>query len=153
MSKNLTLSLILIISIPIIIFIFFQKKKEIVFSSIEIRLNQNSYQLEIASTFSQKAIGLSKRNSLCPNCGMIFIFNKEGTLPFWMKDTLIPLDMIWLNSKGQITDIITADQINSTQILQNTQPAQYVIELNAGDAQKIKLKTGDIVDLSKLNGQ
>jgi hypothetical protein len=78
---------------------------------------------------------------------MIFIFNKDVTLPFWMKDTLIPLDMIWLDKSGKIVDIQTIIETNSTKIYQNQSPAKYVLELNANDSQKINLKIGDIIQL------
>lgn len=152
MSKNLTISLILLIAIPIIVF-FFYKRNPPQFETVNLKIKNIDYKLEIAKSISQKSAGLSKRTKLCSNCGMIFIFTKDGFQPFWMKDTLIPLDMIWINSNGQITDIITANETNSTNIIQNTQPARYVIELNAGDSKKINLKIDDTIDLSKLNGQ
>jgi uncharacterized membrane protein (UPF0127 family) len=67
-----------------------------------------------------------------------------------MKDTLVPLDLIWLNSKGEVTDIITATDLKSLKILQNTRPAKYVIELNAHDAEKIGLNIGDTINLNNL---
>jgi uncharacterized membrane protein (UPF0127 family) len=148
MAKNI---IILIVIIVIIAFSFFRKTTNPSLETTKIVLKNHEYQIEIARTSSQKATGLSNRESLCSNCGMIFLFSKDGSLPFWMKDTLIPLDMIWINSNGQITDIITATDIKSLKILQNTQPAKYVLELNANEAQKIGLKTGDIISLPKLN--
>lgn len=150
MSKNLTITLIILITIPIIVF-FFYKKDSTKFESIDLTIKNADYKLEVAKTLSQKSAGLSNRKSLCSNCGMIFVFSKNGIQPFWMKDTLIPLDMIWLNSDGQVTDIVNANETNSSKILQNTQPAKYVIELNLNETQKINLKIGDMIDLSKLN--
>jgi len=145
MAKNIII--ISIIIALIIIFSFFRKSSNPTLNTTKISLNGKEYQVEIARTSSQKAIGLSNRNSLCPNCGMIFLFNWDTSLPFWMKDTLIPLDMIWINSRNQITDIITATEIKSLKILQNTQPAKYVLELNAYDAQKLGLHVGDTISL------
>jgi len=120
-------------------------------NSIKMKIGNNNYNIELATTIAQKTKGLSGRDSLCKNCGMIFVFGFETNLPFWMKDTLIPLDMIWLDKNGKVVDIQTITEINSTKIYQNQTPAQYVIELNANDSQKINLKIGDIIDLSKLN--
>jgi len=120
-------------------------------NSIKMKIGNNNYNIELATTIAQKTKGLSGRDSLCKNCGMIFVFGFEANLPFWMKDTLIPLDMIWLDKNGKVVDIQTITEINSTKIYQNQTPAQYVIELNANDSQKINLKIGDIIDLSKLN--
>jgi len=150
MSKNLAITLIILIAIPIVIF-FFYKKNPPQFDSINIKIKDTDYKLEIAKSISQKSTGLSNRTKLCSNCGMIFIFSQEGTLPFWMKDTLIPLDMIWLNSNGKVVDVKNVSKTNSLDIIQNSTPAKYVIELNIGDAQKINLKTGDTIDLSRLN--
>ena len=120
-------------------------------TSIKMKIGNNNYNIELATTIAQKTKGLSGRNTLCKNCGMLFTFGFETNLPFWMKNTLIPLDMIWLDKNGKIVDIQTASEINSTKIYQNQTPAQYVLELNANDSQKINLKIGDIIDLSKLN--
>lgn len=120
-------------------------------NSIKIKIADTSYNIELAKTIAQKTKGLSKRNTLCKNCGMLFTFGFETNLPFWMKDTLIPLDMIWLDQNGKIVDIQTANEINSSKIYQNQTPAQYVLELNANDSQKIGLKIGDKIDLSKIN--
>lgn len=147
MSKNLILILIIVVLVPLIVFLFSKKSSNPQFSSTKLKLNNIEYDIEIAKTISQKSTGLSNRNNLCPNCGMIFIFKQDGTLPFWMKDTLIPLDMIWINSTGKITDIITATKTNSLKILQNSQPAKYVLELNAYDAQKLDLNIGDTINI------
>lgn len=120
-------------------------------NSIKMKIGNNNYNIELATTIAQKTKGLSGRNTLCKNCGMLFTFGFETNLPFWMKNTLIPLDMIWLDKNGKIVDIQTTSEINSTKIYQNQTPAQYVLELNANDSQKINLKIGDIIDLSKLN--
>lgn len=152
MSKNLTISLILLIIIPIIIFLFY-KKNPPQFDSVNLKIKGIDYKLEVAKSISQKSTGLSKRTKLCSNCGMIFIFNQDGSLPFWMKDTLIPLDMIWINSKGEVVDIKNVRKINSLDIIQNSTPAKYVIELNIGDTQKINLKIGDTINLSSLSDQ
>ena len=68
-----------------------------------------------------------------------------------MKDTLIPLDMIWLDKTGKVVDLKTATETNSSKLYQNQSPAQYVLELNANEAQKIGLKIGDIIPLPNLN--
>ncbi len=121
--------------------------------SITININNQSFSLEIAKTVNQKTKGLSKRSSLDPNQGMIFVFDSEGARPFWMKDTQIDLDIIWLDSKGKIVTIHTAKsqppdtRLSDYRIYQNTLPAQYVIELNAGTASRLGLATGHTINL------
>ncbi|MCL4383927.1 DUF192 domain-containing protein [Patescibacteria group bacterium] len=120
--------------------------------TISVVFNQKEYLLEIARSNSERAAGLSNRKELCPTCGMIFIFGQDTTLPFWMKDTLIPLDMVWLDHQGQIVSIATANPepgvaLNQLKIYQNSTPAKYVIELNAGDSQKLNLRVGETINL------
>ena len=151
MSKSLILILIFpLIIIAILIWrLFFYLPST---NFIDIKINNTNYKIELAKTISQKTKGLSQREKLCSNCGMLFIFGYETELPFWMKDTLIPLDMIWLDKNGKIVDIKTAIETNSTKIYRNQSPAQYVLELNVNDSQKLNLKIGDIIDISKING-
>lgn len=98
--------------------------------------------LDIASTDAARQQGLSDRNSLPADRGMLFVFSQPGKQCFWMKDMRFSLDMVFLNSKKQIVHI-------EPNIAPNTYPknycadsAQYVIELNAGVAAKLQLHTG-----------
>jgi len=116
-------------------------------NSVKIKISNIDYKIELAKTTFQRSKGLSNRNILCKNCGMLFIFGFETNLPFWMKDTFIPLDMIWLDKNGKIVDIQTITKTNSNKIYQNQTPAKYVLELNANDSQKINLNIGDIIQL------
>ena len=129
---------------------YFQPVPKIQLPTIKVPIKNQEYQLEVATTSTEKSQGLSNRQSLCPTCGMLFIFNKDGILPFWMKDTLIPLDMVWLNSSYQVVKIVTAQPqigqpIYKLTVFTNDIPAQYVIEINAGQSQKIELKVGDTI--------
>lgn len=150
MPKNIIIILtfaLIIIAILIWRF-FFYIPSSIKF--VDIKINNTNYKIEIAKTLAQKAKGLSKRNSLCSNCGMLFIFDFEGELPFWMKDTLIPLDIIWLDKNGKIVSNKTVMEINSQKIYKNQSPAQYVLELNANDYQNLNLKIGDVIQLPDI---
>lgn len=152
MDKNFLIFILAIILISIAYQLFFNNPKT---SKINLTIGQKQYLLEVAKTIPQQTNGLMNRSSLCPNCGMIFVFNLEMTQSFWMKNTLIPLDMIFLDHNGSITNILTAYPQPNTpdhqlKLYQSTAPAKYVIELNAGDAQKLLLKPGDIIDISSL---
>jgi len=151
MSKNIMLIItpVLIIIAGILIWrLFFYLPPA---NSVKIKIANINYNIELAKTIAQKTKGLSGRDALCKNCGMLFTFGFETNLPFWMKNTLVPLDMIWLDKNGKVVDIQTATDTSSTKIYQNQTPAQYVLELNANDSKKIGLKIGDIIDLSKTN--
>ncbi len=147
MSRNIILiiSPILIVIAGILIWrLFFYLPPS---NSVKIKIKNIDYKIELAKTTTQKSKGLSGRETLCKNCGMLFIFGFETNLPFWMKNTLIPLDIIWLDKNGKIVDIQTITEINSTKIHQNQTPAKYVLELNANDSQKINLNIGDVIQL------
>jgi len=142
--------LIIIIIIAALIYLKFPRK---VTKTINQKIASENFSLELANNTFLLAKGLSGRRELCANCGMIFIFPFEATQTFWMKDTLIPLDMIFTNQDGQITDIYTASPepgLSDFQLTlyQSTSPAKYVIELNAGLSKKLNLKKGDSIKLN-----
>jgi uncharacterized membrane protein (UPF0127 family) len=120
--------------------------------TLKIDIKGKTYNLEIAKTIPQKMQGLMNRNHLCPDCGMIFISPIDTPQSFWMKNTFIPLDMIFVNLKGEVVNILTAeaeakDENGAYKFFQSSSPAAYVIELNAGDASKLKLIPGDVIKL------
>ncbi|MEW6456828.1 MAG: DUF192 domain-containing protein [Acidobacteriota bacterium] len=108
--------------------------------------NGNSIIAEIASTEEERTKGLMFRKKLNQNHGMIFIFEREGRYSFWMKNTLIPLDMIFINSKKIIVDIIENVPpcfIEPCETYVPNEDCQYVLEVNSGKAKKEGLKIGD----------
>ncbi len=112
---------------------------------VTITINGNKFKLEVAKTMAQKAKGLSDRSRLCKNCGMIFVYQNLGYYPFWMKNTYIPLDIIWLDDKGVVVDIKTGQPLDLSP-LTNQLPAQYIIELNPGTG----IKIGDTIAIPTL---
>jgi uncharacterized protein len=105
---------------------------------------------EIASTQAQVERGLMFRSSMAQDRGMLFLFSKEEALTFWMFQTLIPLDMIWMDSNKRIVEIAENAQPCKTESAQCPQygghePALFVLELNAGSVAKYHLKTGDAI--------
>lgn len=120
--------------------------------TISVNIGSQAFQLEIASSVPRKTRGLSHRTSLCPTCGMIFVFNTETIQQFWMKDTFIPLDLIFLDHQGRVINIVTAQPelgVTDTELKlhRSTTPSQYVIEINANTSSKVNLKPGDIIKL------
>ena len=109
--------------------------------------------IEFAKTPEELQKGLMNRASLPKDSGMLFIFPDEETRSFWMKDTLIPLDVIFISSKGRVNEMITLNPCQETEICQpynSKTPAQYVLEINAGTAEKWKIMEGDTVELPKF---
>ncbi|HNZ84257.1 MAG TPA: DUF192 domain-containing protein [Candidatus Woesebacteria bacterium] len=151
---KITIIIIILIFAAVIYFISRPKAKPQNFdNNVSAIIKGNPYYLEVAKTFTSRQTGLSHRTDLCSNCGMLFVFDREGKYPFWMKDTKIPLDIIWLNSKFEVVKIITATETDSLKSFTNDQPALYVIELNANEVFKLDLKVGDIIQLSNVTNE
>lgn len=117
-------------------------------------INNHSYNLLIANDEKSRQIGLSNRKSLDKNTGMLFIFPKKGIYSFWMKNTQIPLDMIWIND-NKIVYIVKkappmAGKDSNLPIYTPTTEANYVLEVNGGEADKYKFKNGDTVTLKGI---
>jgi hypothetical protein len=99
--------------------------------------------VEIAETAIEQNRGLQLRKSLPENTGMLFIYEHEQPLAFWMKDTYIPLDIIYINESLEIVSIIeNATPLNETP-LPSTAPAKYVVEVAAGFCAANNITLGD----------
>lgn len=99
-----------------------------------LRVGNQSFYIEVADTQAEREQGLMYRESLAANQGMLFVWEQEAPRNFWMKNTLIPLDMIWLDANKTIVDIQAAEpcQVQNCPIYSGKVPAQYVLELNQG---------------------
>lgn len=93
-----------------------------------------SFQLELAMRPAERRQGLMGRTALPAGQGMIFDFGRDQPLVMWMKNTPLPLDMIFINANGAVVDLITHTTPMSETLLPARRPARYVIELNAGEA-------------------
>ena len=103
---------------------------------------------EIADTDVQRQRGLMYRESLPENKGMLFIFDYEARHSFWMKNTRFPLDIIWIDKDKRVVDIkpaVSPCAETSCEGLIPRDKALYVLEVNAGFAQKKKIQIGDKV--------
>lgn len=111
--------------------------------------SEKCFDVELASSQQERSTGLMYRTELKEDKGMLFVFPVEGNYGFWMKNTLIPLDIIWI-SNGKIVYI--AENMEPCEeicevIEPNTQ-ARYVLEINGGLSEKLGLKFGDDVSVS-----
>lgn len=120
-------------------------------------INKTKIEVEIADTESKREKGLSGRQSLEEGSGMLFVFSqKEVTARFWMKDMLIPIDIIWVKN-GKIIQIdkniqapVPGTPDNKLQLYTTKEPINYVLEVPAGFSDKSGFKIGDSVDLSSI---
>jgi uncharacterized membrane protein (UPF0127 family) len=105
----------------------------------------HKFTVELALTEPQREQGLMFRRSMAPDAGMLFDMDAPQSITMWMKNTLIPLDMLFLDPSGRIVDIHQRAVPLSTDIISAKAPARYVIELNGGTADRIGVKIGDRV--------
>ena len=105
--------------------------------------------VEIAKKNAERMRGLMLRKELGDNAGMLFIFEEERSLQFWMKNTCIPLDMIFISDAGVIVGIEENTPTLSTATFGPTCPARFVLEVNAGWARKHGLRPGSRVTLPR----
>ena len=100
--------------------------------------------VEIADTNAKRELGLSGHKPLADDQGMLFAFDKAGKYPFWMKDMLFPIDIIWISEDYKIVYIEKKAQPSSYPATFGGQvDAQYVLEVNAGFSDKNNLRIGD----------
>jgi len=111
-----------------------------------IRFKDNSFLVEMAETRQQQAKGLMFVRSLPSDSGMLFVYEDEAPRSFYMKNTYIPLDIIWLDKEKKVVFIKENAEPESPDACESIYPqaeAMYVLELNAGSSGRIGLKTGD----------
>ncbi|MBN4070368.1 DUF192 domain-containing protein [Olleya sp. AH-315-F22] len=110
-----------------------------------------TFDIEIADTDYETQTGLMHRHSMLENRGMLFVFPEMSLRSFYMKNTYIPLDIIYLDKDKLIVSIQeNAKPLNKTSLTSQV-PAQYVFEINAGLTQKWSLKVGDRMEFTKIN--
>ncbi|RMF98177.1 MAG: DUF192 domain-containing protein [Candidatus Schekmanbacteria bacterium] len=91
------------------------------------------FYLEVAKTPIERQRGLMYRENLCNSCGMLFVFEKEGELGFWMKNTKIPLDIVFIGSDYKIKKIVHAKPCKSETCEIYKGIGKYVLEVNLGE--------------------
>lgn len=114
----------------------------------QLKIANQTFNVWIASTPQQQELGLMnvQPSELADNQGMIFVFPQDQTDGFWMKDTLIPLDIAFIRSDGTVVDI---EQMapESLDIHEPSVPYRFALEVNAGDLAQAGLKKGQTVQI------
>lgn len=106
--------------------------------------------IEVAQTPDKEQQGLMFRRSMADSLGMLFIFNTEEQQSFWMKNTYISLDIIYVNANKRIVSIAQNCKPLSEESIPSEGNAKYVVEVNAGYAAKTRLKKDDKIDFILL---
>ena len=113
--------------------------------TVLVKANGRSIPVEEALTRSQRIQGLMNRDHLAVGTGMWFVFDGDKERSFWMRNTRISLDIVYVNGKGRIVRIIRRTVPYSERGLPSGAPARYVLEVNGGEAAKLGLVEGGYI--------
>jgi hypothetical protein len=102
-----------------------------------------SFTVELADTDATRERGLMFRSSLAPDAGMLFDFQHEELAQFWMQNTLIPLDMVFIGEDGTVKSIHVNARPMDTTTIPSGVPVRFVLEIAGGRSEEIGLKVGD----------
>ncbi|MGM5485345.1 MAG: DUF192 domain-containing protein [Nanobdellota archaeon] len=105
-------------------------------SSPHVIVDEERIEVEIADTPEEREKGLMHREELCDDCGMLFIFREEKERSFWMKDTKLPLDIIFIGEDKRINEIHHAEPCKKDPCRTYEGKAKYVLETNKGRFQE-----------------
>ncbi|MFP4084812.1 MAG: DUF192 domain-containing protein [Desulfonatronovibrio sp.] len=113
---------------------------------VSIHAGSIELKVEVARTFRQKSRGLQFRQELDDGQGMLFVYDRDQFLGFWMKDTYLPLSIAYLNADGVIVDIFDMQPL-SDKTAPSTSPVRYALEVPLGWFERAGLAQGDRFDL------
>jgi len=111
---------------------------------VEVKVGSKQLTLEVADTPDARQTGLMRRDSMPADRGMLFVFPTEESLGFYMKNTRIPLDIVFIDAVGQVVSIHTMKPYDLS-TTRSAKPAKYAIEVNAGIAKESGVKVGDLI--------
>jgi uncharacterized membrane protein (UPF0127 family) len=114
--------------------------------TVQMTIGNETFTVEIADDAEEQEHGLMERTFMPPDHGMIFVFPNARHRQFWMKNTRIPLDIIYIDETGRIVSIKSMKPLDETHVTSDG-PAMYAIELNQGAALRIGINPGDIITI------
>jgi hypothetical protein len=114
---------------------------------------RHQFQIELAATAEARSRGLMQRPTLANDAGMLFIFPYSGRHGFWMKNTLIPLDMLFVAGDGRIVYVHHNAQPHSLTPITPSANARAVLEINGGLSRRLGIAVGDQVLHPSLTGR
>ncbi|MBB3935291.1 DUF192 domain-containing protein [Aureimonas phyllosphaerae] len=113
----------------------------------------HAIEVEVADTPSEREIGLMNRESLAEGTGMLFDFRESRPVSMWMKNTLIPLDMLFVDKDGTIVRIARNAKPHSLETIPSGKTVRFVVEINGGAAATYGAKAGDKLEHSLIKGR
>jgi uncharacterized membrane protein (UPF0127 family) len=113
---------------------------------------QLTFRVELARTEPEREKGLMYREHLAPDAGMLFLFERSSVQTFWMKNTLIPLDMIFIAPDHTIAGVVADAQPLTLTARSVNEPSQYVLEIGGGLAARLGIRAGARIDFHGIGG-
>ncbi len=107
--------------------------------------DRHVFSVELAATPQEMSKGLMNREEMAPDAGMLFLFPAKQPVAFWMKNTLIPLDMLFIDDDGTIKNIHVNAEPQSLNQIWSDGPVKSVLEVNGGLTEKLGIAAGDTV--------
>ena len=142
--KKFGIFFVILCSIGCFFFLYPDGKSDSTKLTLKGKSTSVSYWVEIADTAEKAERGLMYRKSMPQNQGMLFIFPRPSIIKMWMKNTYIPLDMIFFNAQGQVICLHeNAQPMDEKNIISCPYPASKVLELNAGEIKDKNIQLGD----------
>ena len=120
---------------------------------VETRDGVHRFTVEIAADRTSRDRGLMRRKHMAPDAGMLFDFRQPMMVAFWMKDTVIPLDMLFVRADGTISSIAANAVPYSEAEIQSLEPVRAVVEINGGRAAALGIRPGDLVRAAAFANQ
>ena len=117
-----------------------------------VELKGHKFDVEIADTPETRARGLMFRDSMAADHGMLFLFDRPDPQAFWMKNTHIPLDILYFDENYKLVSMqerVPPCRSDPCSVYPSTGPAKYVLELNSGTAEKLGVKAGDVLTVTR----
>ena len=145
----------ILMAIGAIVLVLFIAKKPLVLKTATVAINQERIRVEIADSPIELYRGLSGRQGLCPDCGMLFNFSDSEEQEFVMRNMNFPLDIIFMNH-GQIINIaadLAPEGNNPSKIYDSGGPTDQVLEVNGGYAARRGLKVGDRISVINTSAE
>lgn len=121
--------------------------------AIASRNGRHAFQVEVMRTDAQRAKGLMYRRSMAADHGMLFDFERDEPVTMWMKNTYLPLDMLFIRPDGTVSHIAANTEPLSTRTIASGGPVLGVLEINAGTAAKLGIRVGDKVEHPLFKGK
>lgn len=118
--------------------------------TVRVTVGTQTFTLEVANTDATRQRGLMFRESMPADHGMLFVFDRPNPRSFWMRNTLIPLDILFLDENGRVLNIEPMRPLDEQTNTRSFGAAQYAIELNQGAAERAGVRAGDRIDLPPL---